>query len=160
MLRARDIALYFLNKEPSRFTDNFIEINGKTMREGNFRLNKYLHIAQNVYIAKTGELLFAEPLLAYVNGGIVKDVQANYIPIKMSANNPVAIPDDIALFLDKIANTLRGADNMDLLEISHQDPEWEEKNKAANQRMDSLSRVDEYREQYKDILTIMEMGLC
>ena len=160
MLKARDVALYFLAKEPSLFTDNLISRNGRDMYEGNFRVNKYLHIAQNIYIAKTGSLLFEDPMYAYANGGVSRDVQKNYIPLKRNIDISVEIPDDIKEYLDCIASILHNADVDELLDISHQDNEWAEKNKMDNQKMDPLSRVDEYREQYKDILTAMEMGLC
>ena len=47
LLKAIDVARYFLNLDIDGkvFTDKFVSKNGKTFREGNARLNKYLHIA-------------------------------------------------------------------------------------------------------------------
>ena len=162
MISAKDAAVFFLKKDPDLFTDDIICCNGANMYEGNARLNKYLHIAQNVYIAKTGELLFEEPLYAYANGGIVKEVQQNYQPIKHNLNNYNGgiLSDEIKTFLSQISNILRNATVDELIEISHQDEEWQEKYKTKTQIMDPLNRVEEYREQYGDMLKVMEMGLC
>ena len=67
MLKAIDVARYFLHldAEGKIFTDKFVSKNGKTFREGNARPNKYLHIAQNLYIAKMGCKLFSDDLYAF-----------------------------------------------------------------------------------------------
>ena len=57
-MTARDLANYFLSLDPDRqyFNQNLIVRNGSTFYEGNARLNKYMHLAQNIYIAMTGNL--------------------------------------------------------------------------------------------------------
>lgn len=159
-MRARDVALYFLQTEPDLFSDNIIKMNGHDMYEGNLRLNKYLHIAQNVHLAMTGENLFDDSLHAYDNGGVVPDVQKNYSLLKKARLQSNLTDSGTKEFLDKIANTLRNADVYELVDISHQDREWGIRNNTDNQKMDSLSRASEYREQYKDIIKMMELGIC
>ena len=74
------IAKYFLSKDPDRqlFNKTLVHKNGRDFYEGNARLNKYLHLAQNIFIAKTGTKLFQEDLYAYDNGAVALDVQENY----------------------------------------------------------------------------------
>ena len=83
MLKAIDVAKYFLNKDDGTLFNN--RLVGRAERkfyEGNARLNKYLHIAQNLYIARYGSKLFEDDLYAYDNGAVVPSVQENYLAIK------------------------------------------------------------------------------
>ena len=126
--------------------------------EGNARLNKYLHIAQNLYIARYGSKLFEDDLYAYDNGAVVPSVQENYLAIK-SRYVGKTLPTNERDFLDKVYQALHSASLEELIEISHEDGEWERKSgfyKKEDQRMDSLKNVDEYREQYKDMLIILD----
>ena len=70
-MKAKEIAEWFLlqDKDGKIFNKNLINRNGRFFYEGNARLNKYLHLAQNIYIAKTGNALFEDCLYAYDNGG-------------------------------------------------------------------------------------------
>jgi uncharacterized phage-associated protein len=162
MIRGISIAQYFLNKDPQRivFTKNVIHKNGRDLYDGNARLNKYLHLAQNIYIAKTGEKLFEDDLYAYSNGGVVPSIQEHYSFLYNQKNATVELPNDVKVFLDKIYRVFENATLDELIEISHEDSEWEDKQglyrKKEDQRMDSISRADEYREQYGDILKVME----
>ena len=151
---------YFLNKDPQKilFNKNLVTKNGRTFYEGNARLNKYLHLAQNVFIAKTNEKLFEDDLYAYVNGAVALNVQENYsILLKMSASPN--IPKEISDFLDKIYIILLNAPLDELIEISHEDSEWKEKSlnrSKEKQRMNSLAYASEYQAQYADVIEIME----
>ena len=77
MLRDIEVARFFLAKDPDRrlFNKKLVRRNGRDFYEGNARLNKYLHIAQNLYIAKEGEKLFSDDLYAYDNGAVAPNVQ-------------------------------------------------------------------------------------
>ena len=59
MHKNTDIAKYFLSldKDHTLFTKDLVDRNERTFYEGNARLNKYMHLAQNIYIAKTGHPL-------------------------------------------------------------------------------------------------------
>ena len=160
MERVIDIAQYFLTKDVERklFNKELITKNGRSFYEGNARLNKYLHIAQNLYIAKTGEPLFADDLYAYDNGAVAPNVQENYAILYARQNCP-PLPEDVSLFLDKVYCLLQNADIEELIEISHEDSAWEEKHgyySKTKQRMDSLAYAEEYKEQYRDVLRVME----
>ncbi len=159
MLKAIDVAKYFLNKDDGTLFNN--RLVGRAERkfyEGNARLNKYLHIAQNLYIARYGSKLFEDDLYAYDNGAVVPSVQENYLAIK-SRYVGKTLPTNERDFLDKVYQALHSASLEELIEISHEDGEWERKSgfyKKEDQRMDSLKNVDEYREQYKDMLIILD----
>ena len=83
MLSALQVAKYFLSLDESGtlFNKNIIEKNGRKFYEGNARLNKYLHLAQNIYIAKTGNPLMDADFYAYDNGAVVPSVQERYAVI-------------------------------------------------------------------------------
>ncbi len=160
MLNARQVAQYFLGKDPKRivFNKDLIQMSGRKFYDGNARLNKYLHMAQNLYIAKTGEKLFQDDMYAYDNGAVVPDVQENY-KLLLSRPSMPEIPEAICSFLDKLYEILGDATLDDLIELSHEDDEWIAKHRyygKAEQRMDSMSRVATYRQQYSDILSIMD----
>ena len=55
----------------------------------------------------------------------------------------------------RLQNTFKDASIDELIEISHEDNEWKEKNSSTPYYMDSLSRKDEYRKQYADLLYLM-----
>ena len=80
MLKAYEVACFFLNKDKDRkiFTKNLEIRNNRRFWDGNAKLNKFLHLAQNIYIAKTGQPLFDDVLYAYDNGAVVPDVQEHY----------------------------------------------------------------------------------
>ena len=52
MLRDVTVAQYLLSRDKDRklFNKNLIQRNGREFYEGNARLNKYLLLAQNIYI--------------------------------------------------------------------------------------------------------------
>lgn len=160
MLNAIEVAEYFLSKDPSRtlFNKNLVEKNGRKFYEGNARLNKYLHLTQNVYIAKTKEKLFEDDLYAYANGAVALQVQENYSILfnRVTTRN---IPREICDFLDKIFIILKNAPLDELIEISHEDSEWQEKYSGyskESQRMNSLAHALEYQSQYADVIQMME----
>lgn len=81
-------------------------------------------------------------------------VQENYALLLSRAEVPSITP-EISDFLDRICRIFENASFYELIELSHEDPEWIDKQKyygKAEQRMNSLSHVTEYQEQYRDIL--------
>ena len=66
MLKADDVAKYFLSKDKDRviFNNNIVEKNNRKSYEGNIRLNKYLFLSQVVYMAKYGKRLFKDNFVA------------------------------------------------------------------------------------------------
>lgn len=59
MLNPFDVAKFFLSidQEKKLFNQNLVERNGRKFYEGNAKLNKFMHLAQNLYVAKTDKLL-------------------------------------------------------------------------------------------------------
>ena len=99
MLRAVDIAKYFINKDSDKtlFNKNTICKNGRTFYEGNARLNKFLHLAQNIYFAKHNKLLMDTSFYAYDNGAVIPDIQEHYgalinCPATVATHVPSHIP--------------------------------------------------------------------
>lgn len=159
-MKAMEVAVYFLRKDTDGtvFDNELIERNGRRFYRGNARLNKYLHMAQNLWIARTGEKLFDDDLYAYDNGAVATEVQENYAVLKR-ARVGAEMPDDVAAFLDKIYAAFANADIDELIELSHEDSAWVDKHNGytkGEQRMDSLAHAGEYREQYRDMLKVLD----
>ena len=160
MLKALDVAKYFLAKDPGRniFNLNLIERNGRFFYEGNAKINKFLHLSQNVYIAKTGTTLFADDLYAYDNGAVALNVVNDYAILQKKELSKPNFGDIINEFLDRMFYMLKSADIDELIDLSHEDGEWIQKSRnyqKTDQKMDSMSRAAEYKDQYADTLMIM-----
>lgn len=154
------VAQYFLSKDLNRtfFDKQLVQKNGRIFYQGNARLNKYLHMAQNLYIAKTGQKLFAEDLFADDNGAVAPNVQENYA-LLWARNDVPVLPADIRDFLDRIYKAFENASLDDMIELSHEDSEWASKHQnyaKPDQRMNSLAHAEEYREQYGDMLVVLD----
>ena len=161
MLKAMEVAKYFFSKDPNRqiFNLKLIQRNNRSFYEGNAKINKFLHMAQNIYVAKNGVPLFDDALYAYDNGAVVDDVLNMYAILYNKEIVAPKLDGDINDFLDRIFYLLRDADIDELIQMSHEDDEWIEKSrnhKKNEQKMDSLSRIDEYKKQYADALWVMD----
>lgn len=161
MAYARDVAKYFLLKDKDRklFNKNLIECNGRSCYEGNIRLNKYLYFAQTVYLAKYGKLLFDDPIQAYDNRPIVKDVMTKYAVMQASENPNVNLDKEIIIFLDKIYDALKNATYQELVDITHEDTAWKDlSDKTYNAPViDIMKYQKKYEKQYKGLIKIMEI---
>lgn len=160
MVKAIDIAKFFLSKDKEHvvFDKVIVEKNNRRFYAGNARLNKYLHLAQNLYIAKYRKRLFSDSLYAYDNGAVVPEVQEKYAILR-SRDEQVELPENIQIFLNKIYNFLKNASLEELIELSHEDSEWSSKHKyydKVSQKMNSISHYEEYKEQYADALLVLE----
>jgi len=94
MLNQYDVVNFFFSLDPKRelFNQKLITRNGATFYEGNARLNKYLHLAQNIYLAMTGELLIDTSFYAYSNGAVVPAIQRDYRILSASTLNLFSYP--------------------------------------------------------------------
>lgn len=121
--------------------------------EGNARLNKMLHFANNMYIGKHNEALIRDPFYAYNNGGVIPKVQENYSMLLGTRNKvPVNIDDSIRSFLKKVYIMLKDAPLQELIDIDNEDPAWKEKRVyyyKEDQKMDSMKYADVYRDMYE-----------
>ena len=161
MLQALDVAKYFLDKDPQRayFTYALVTRNGRTFYEGNAKINKFLHLAQTLHIAKFGEPLMGDVFYAYANGAVVEEVQQKFnSTLHKPAMFGVSFDEKTNDFLDRVHYMLAGSTVDDLIALSHEDDEWEDKSRNTqkkDQQMDFLSCVDVYKKRYADGLDIM-----
>ena len=152
-MKARDIALFFLSKDMDNtvFTQNLVNMNNRTFYDGNARLNKFLHLAQNIYLAKYGELLYNDDLLAYDNGGVVQEVQKGY---------SICITEQAQSFLNVFYDIFKNAFLDELIQLSHEDESWVDKHKYGTDlkliKMDTAKYAEQYKKQYSDILQVMD----
>ncbi len=159
-----DVAKYFIAKDTNReyFDLNLVKKNNRMFYAGNARLNKYLHLAQNIYIAKHGAPLFDGVLYAYDNGAVSKDVLENYSKLIKTTSEKPPFDKQIAAYLDLIYDILKEASVDELIEMSHEDAEWQNKAghyRLEDEKMDSMSRAAEYRIQYADIVEYIDRCL-
>lgn len=159
-MTARDLANYFLSLDPDRqyFNQKLINRNGSTFYEGNARLNKYMHLAQNIYIAMTGNLLIDSPFYAYNNGAVVPAIQRDYRVLLNSRNEYSGISSEQMLLLRKIFKAFKNADIDEIIEIDHEDKAWIDKHNGetmAEQKMDSLQYKEIYEKQYADMIKVL-----
>lgn len=160
MLKDIEVAKFFLAKDPNRnlFNKMLVRRNGRDFYEGNARLNKYLHLAQNLYIAKEGKKLFADDLYAYDNGAVAPNVQENF-SILSAKNDVPNLDKPVQDFLNRVYRILEHASLDELIELSHEDPEWVKKHGyyyKVDQKMDSIANAAEYKKQYQDVLKVMD----
>lgn len=161
MLNQYDVAEYFIQMDTKQglFNTNLIERNGNVFYEGNARLNKYMHLAQNIYLAMTDELLIDTSFYAYDNGAVIPEIQKEYRQLLDRERRDVEIPADEGMFLKKIYYAFMNADIDEIIAIDHEDAAWGDKCKGyrlLEQRMDTLAYKEEYKEQYADMIKILE----
>lgn len=160
MISADLVAKYFLSKDPNRilFNNNIVTRNGVKFYEGNARLNKYLFLSQVVYLARYERKLINDNFVAYINGPVVKEIINEY-PIISSRKDVVDIPDDIKLFLDKIYSSLENASYDELIEITHEDPEWIRLSHDTSNApvMNLESNIEEYKRRYRGLIAALKL---
>ena len=159
-MKALDIAKYYLSKDSKRklFNDNIIVKNDVKSYEGNIRINKYLFLTQFVYLAKYGKKLFDEDFVAYVNGPVIKEIVVDYQFLKKTNDN-VNLSSDICSFLDKIYTSLENASCEELIEITHEDPEWIRlSSKTYDAPVMKLEKnIEIYKKRYKGLIEALKI---
>lgn len=160
MLSADVVAKYFLSKDPQRilFNNNIIQKNNRKSYEGNVRLNKYLFLAQVVYLAKYEKKLIIDDFVAYDNGPVIQNVINEY-SLMSARNEGVNISSDIRYFLDKIYVALENATYDELIEITHEDPEWISLSKDTYNApiMNLEKNIEEYKHRYKGLISALKL---
>lgn len=160
MLTAKDVAEYFISKDKERklFNYNIVEYNDRKFYEGNARLNKYLFLAQVVHLAKYEEKLFLDNFSAYDNGPVVEEIMNSYPRLTGKENNDI-IDDDKRDFLDKIYMSLENATYEELIEITHEDPEWKKLSSDTYNApiMKLEDNIKEYKKRYKGLIEALKI---
>ena len=112
-----------------------------------------MHLAQNIYIGRTGEKLIDADFYAYANGGVIIDVQENFAYLSgIQSRMSFSIPEEAKTFLYRVFLMLKDAPIERLIEIDHEDPAWHEKKDGYykyEQKMDSLKYKTDYKERYE-----------
>lgn len=159
MLTARQVAEYFLSKDPERklFNHNVVTCNGRKFYEGNARINKYLFLAQVVHLAKYNSKLFLDDFAAYDNGPVVESIMNSYGRLK--SYNDDNIDEVEKTFLDKIFLSLENATYEELIEITHEDPEWQSLSQDTYNApvMNLEKNIGEYKKRYKGLIEALKI---
>ena len=161
MHKNTDIAKFFLSldKDHTLFTKDLVDRIERTFYEGNARLNKYMHLAQNIYIAKTGHPLIDTKFYAYDNGAVDPEIMEQYVPLLNVKEKQVCVTKDEERFLKSFYKAFEFAPLEELIEIDHEDPAWIEKKdqyRKADQVMDSMSYAEDYKVRYADIVKVLD----
>jgi uncharacterized phage-associated protein len=131
---ALDVSQYLLSLDPQRkyFTSKRMSseagwgINPPV--EGNFRLNKLLHILQILYYVKYEDFLFSETMIAYRNGAVVEKVSQSFLnELYLLDNYPRTKNLDAKRknFLKMKLECFQEYSNYELQDLSHDDPSWQ-----------------------------------
>lgn len=159
-MKAIDVAKYYLSKDINRelFNNNIIVKNDRKSYEGNVRLNKYLFLTQVVYIAKYGKELFDDNFVAYINGPVIKDIVNNF-PHITRLKDEVNILPETKVFLDKIYDSLKNASCEELIDITHEDPEWIRlsSNTYNAPKMNLVKNAEIYEKRYKGLIEALDL---
>lgn len=160
MLTAKNVAEYFLSKDPDRklFNKNIVTYNNRKFYEGNARLNKYLFLSQVVYLAKYNNKLFIDNFNAYDNGPVVIEILNSFGRLKGKENKEI-IDGQTRCFLDKIYLSLENASYEELIEITHEDPEWQRlsSNTYDAPIMHIENNIEEYKKRYKGLISALKI---
>ncbi len=160
MLTAKEIAEYFLAKDPERklFNYNVVSYNGRKFYEGNARINKYLFLAQVVHLAKYDSKLFQDDFAFYDNGPVIETIMNSYSNLCGNATNG-NINKKEKDFLDKIYFSLENATYEELIDITHEDPEWIRLNKNTKYSpvMKIENNIMEYKRRYKGLIEALKL---
>ncbi|HBP12685.1 MAG TPA: hypothetical protein DD613_01300 [Firmicutes bacterium] len=160
MINAELVAKYFLSKDNERklFNMNVVTYNNRNFYEGNARLNKYLFLSQVVYLAKYNKRLFNDDFRAYDNGPVILDIMKTF-PVLKNEENFSSISDKDKIFLDKIYESLENATYEELIDITHEDPEWLCLKELTYNApvMDLEKHIDEYKKRYKGLIEALNI---
>lgn len=161
MHKNTDIAKFFLNLDQDHelFTTELVDRNDRTFYEGNARLNKYLHLAQNIFIAKTGRPLMDTKFYAYDNGAVDPEIMEQYVPLLKDENHVVYVTKEEEKFLRRFFIAFQNASLEELIAIDHEDPAWLEKKdnyRKADQVMNTIGYAEEYKVRYADMVKVLD----
>lgn len=155
MIAAIDAARYIisLDTDLQYFNKRLVSLNNREFYEGNARLNKILHLAQNIYIGRCQKKLIDADFYAYDNGGVILEVQENYAMLLGTRDRAsFSVPSEEGDFLRKVYIMLKDAPIEELISIDHEDPAWCDKHVfryMKDQKMDSMKYVDDYIDRYE-----------
>lgn len=160
MIRGIDVALYFISLDPAHkaFNKRKCIQDGRCFYIGSERLNHYMHMAQNIYIAKYGEPLMDSVFYAYDGGAVDRVVYEKYPELLECGDDALQIDDDVKKYLDAIYRALHNASLEELTILCQEDPEWVDKyyQHGKNKQMDPMAHAAVYRIMYADMIKVLE----
>ncbi|CAG8815186.1 9663_t:CDS:2, partial [Gigaspora margarita] len=138
---ALEVAKYLLSLDPHKkyFTLKIISLGeeGSSLpTEGNFRLNKLLHMCQIFHCVEYGKPLFRERMEAFEHGALVYNVYMNFLQLYRLPTLTINLSEETRDFVRSIFNYfyLYEGDNEALKDFSHEDPAF----KLGSQQEDGL----------------------
>ena len=80
-------------------------------------------------------------------------------PLMVSRNETVVLPKNIQEYLDKVYDALKNATYEELIEISHEDPEWIKlhNNTFYAPIMNLEKNIEEYKKRYKGLIEALKL---
>ena len=93
---------------------------------GNFRLNKMLQIIQALYYACYKQLLFEDEMVAFENGGVVREIFSSFMRLHREIDYiPPPLIEEQREFIRKVFFYLRdNYSDRELRELAHEDLAW------------------------------------
>lgn len=121
-ITATDLAYYFLQ--------NKMDTPRKT-RDGNMKLQKLLYFSQLIHLAKYGEPLFNDPILAYKNGSVVKSILFDYQYhsdwlLKNAADHKLHFDDQVKETIQIATDIFGSVPAKELSDLNHMHHSWVE----------------------------------
>lgn len=162
MIYDTDAAKYFISKDKEHqlFNSDITERDGRLCCDGNIRLNKFLHLAHNIYYAKTGQALMDTTFYACDDGANIPKIKEYYFRLVCGVPYHIRFDNETTVFLDKFYQAFKNASVEELIDLSREDIEWKEKYlyfDNESRKMDIAGHLNEYRQQYADIINVMDI---
>lgn len=160
MIQGIDVALYFIGLDSAHkvFNKRKSVQDGRCFYVGCERLIHYMHMAQNIYIAKCGEPLMDSVFYAYDGGAVDRVVYDKYPELLECGNDGLPIDDNTKKYLDAIYHALHNTSLEELTILCQEDPEWADKyyQHSKNKQMDSMAHAAAYKTMYADMINVLE----
>lgn len=160
MISGIDAALYFISLDPEHkiFNRRKCVQDGRCFYIGCERLNHYMHMAQNIYIAKYGEPLTDSVFYTYDSGAVDSVVYEKYPELLEYGEDTLQIDDDVKKYLNNIYRALYSASLEELTILCQEDPEWIDKyyQRDKNKQMDPMAHAAAYKTMYANMIRVLE----
>ena len=167
-ISAVEVAKLLLSYDPKReyFCEEkmiSLEEDGTEPTQGNFRINKMLHICQMLHYAKYGEPLFFEDLRAYYHGAIVYPIYRDFFSFHRQTltTKEVSIDKEKKKLISKIYYYFKNYSDDYLETFSHDDPAWRKtwyEKKEDDDRMNNNELSEFYQKLLGHIVKEVELS--
>ena len=102
--------------------------------------------------------MFNDEFCAYDNGPVVETIMTSYGRLNGNSNLDI-IDEETKTFLDKIYLSLENATYDELIEITHEDPEWQKlsDNTYNAPVMNIEKNIKEYKKRYRGLIEALKL---